>query len=95
MVGFFASVMWSILISLALNSVEEHHGTIAGILVMGIVGGAVWPLLIGALGDIFGLKTGMYLLFVSLAYILAIGFWANPIITNKTISLKKKELDNE
>ena len=95
MVGFFASVMWSILISLALNSVEGHHGTFTGIMVTGIVGGAVWPLVIGSLGDVYGLKIGMLLLFVSLAYILMVGFWAKPIITNKTISLRKKELHSE
>ena len=38
MVGFFASVMWSIIISLALNSVSKHHGSFSGILVTGIAG---------------------------------------------------------
>src|SRR5690606_24316000 len=47
--GFFASVMWSIIISLALNSVSSHHGTFAGILCTGIVGGAVVPPIIGGL----------------------------------------------
>src|SRR4029077_20344889 len=28
-VGFFASVMWSIIFSLALNSVEKHHGSVS------------------------------------------------------------------
>ena len=27
MVGFFISVMWSIIVSLALNSVATHHGS--------------------------------------------------------------------
>ena len=85
LMGFCASAMWPIIISLALNSVKEHHGTFAGILVTGIVGGEIWPLAIGYLGDIFGLKIGMALLFISLGYILAIGFWAKPLVTNKTI----------
>ncbi|MCZ6693919.1 MAG: MFS transporter, partial [Bacteroidetes bacterium] len=55
------------------------------ILVTGIVGGAVWPLIIGSLGDEMGLKTGMLLLYVSLLYILGIGFWAKPLVTNRTI----------
>ena len=33
LVGFFASVMWSIIISLALNSVKHHHGSLSGIIV--------------------------------------------------------------
>jgi fucose permease len=92
MVGFFASVIYPIIFSLALNSVKEHHGSFSGILVTGIVGGAIIPLVIGWLGDHFGLRNGMYFLYLTLGFILSIGFWAKPIITNKTIQLfgKKK-----
>jgi FHS family L-fucose permease-like MFS transporter len=90
MVGFFASVIYPIIFSLALNSVEEHHGSFSGILVTGIIGGAIIPLVIGWLGDHFGLKTGMCFLYLTMGYILSIGFWAKPIITNKTIQLFKK-----
>ena len=90
LVGFFASVIYPIIFSLALNSVEEHHGSFAGIIVTGIIGGAILPLLVGWIGDYFGLRTGMCILFISLAYILSIGFWAKPKVTNKTISLFKK-----
>jgi len=87
--GFFLSVMWSIIFSLALNSVKKHHGSFSGILCTGIVGGAFVPLIIGGLGDLFGLKVGMMFLYVTLGYIMSIGFWAKPIISNKTINLKK------
>lgn len=83
--GFFLSVMWGVIFSLALNSVKEHHGSFAGILVTGIVGGAFLPFIIGGLSDIFSLKTGMMVLYLSLGYIFAIGFWANPLVKNKTI----------
>ncbi len=89
LVGFFASVMYPIIFSLALNSVEEHHGSFAGILVTGIVGGAIMPLIVGSLGDFIGLRFGMLFLFIPIGYILSIGFWANPIISNKVISRKK------
>lgn len=89
MVGFFASVMWSIIISLALNSVESHHGSFSGILITGIAGGAILPLIVGWLGDQFDLRTGMFFLFISLGYILSIGFWSKPLINNETISRKK------
>lgn len=90
-VGFFASVMWSIIISLALNSVSSHHGSFSGILVTGIAGGAVIPLIVGGLGDIFGLKAGMFFLFVTLAYVLSIGWWAKPLINNQTLQFTSKE----
>lgn len=84
-VGFFMSVMYPIVFSLALSSVDEHHGSFAGILVTGIIGGAVVQVLIGGLGNIFGLRTGMLFLYITMGYILSIGFWAKPLITNKTI----------
>jgi fucose permease len=88
-VGFFFSVMWSVIFSLALNSVEKHHGSFSGILCTAIVGGAIIPLIIGSLGDLFGLRFGMTFLYVTLGYTLSIGFWANPLITNATIGSKK------
>lgn len=83
--GLFLSVMFPIIFSLALNSFKENHGSFSGILVTGIVGGAILPFIIGGIGDIFGLKIGMSILFVSLAYIFSIGFWAKPLINNKRI----------
>ncbi len=89
MVGFSLSVMWSIIFSLALNSVDKHHGSFSGILCTAIIGGAVVQLFIGWLGDTFGLRAGMSFIYITLAYMLFIGIWANPIITNETIRLKK------
>jgi FHS family L-fucose permease-like MFS transporter len=89
-VGFFASVMYPIIFSLALNSIDEHHGSFAGIMVTGIIGGAIVPLIIGGLGDALGLRTGMFFLYITLGYILSIGFWARPLITNQTVFNKEK-----
>jgi MFS transporter, FHS family, L-fucose permease len=90
-VGFFASVMYPIIFSLALNSIDEHHGSFAGIMVTGIIGGAIVPLIIGGLGDALGLRTGMFFLYITLGYILSIGFWAKPLITNQTVFNKKEK----
>ncbi len=91
LMGFAASVMWSIVFSLALNSVESHHGSFSGILCTAIIGGAVVPLIIGWLGDMFGLRTGMFFLYITLGYLLSIGIWAKPLIVNETISSKKEK----
>ncbi|NAY92832.1 MFS transporter [Muricauda sp. JGD-17] len=82
--GFFMSVMYPIIISLALNSFKEHHGSFTGILMSGIMGGAVMQLLIGFIIDHASLKTGMLLNFIGLAFIFSIGIWAKPLISNKT-----------
>lgn len=91
-VGFFASVMYPIIFSLALNSIAEHHGSFAGIMVTGIIGGAIVPLIIGGLGDALGLRTGMFFLYITLGYILSIGFWAKPLITNRTVFDKTEKV---
>lgn len=84
-IGLFASVMWPILVSLALNSVAEHHGSFAGILSTGIMGGAVIPLIIGRIGDHFGLRIALCFLYLTFGCVLTVGFWAKPIISNATI----------
>jgi fucose permease len=90
-IGFLISVMWPVIFSLALNSVAENHGSFSGILVTGIVGGAVVPLIVGSLGDVLGLRYGMFFLYLTFGYILSIGFWAKPLVTNKTIEFSSKE----
>jgi fucose permease len=89
LMGFAASVMWPVIFSLALNSVESHHGSFSGILCTGIIGGALVPVLVGRLGDAFGLRQGMFVLYLTLGYILSIGLWARPLIANKTIAVKR------
>jgi MFS transporter, FHS family, L-fucose permease len=92
--GFFLSVLWSIVFSLALNSIDKHHGSFSGILCTGIIGGAIVPLIVGFLGDLIGLRFGMLFLFVTLGYIFSIGFWAKPLINNETIFNKKDQDKN-
>jgi len=90
-IGFTISVLWSIVFSLALNSMEEHHGSFSGILVTGIAGGAVVPWIIGGLSQLFELRFAMLFLLITFGYVFAVGIWARPIISNKTISLRRKE----
>lgn len=94
LIGFFASMMWPIISSLALNSVAEYHGSLAGILCTGIMGGAVVPVVIGRLGDHFGLRVGMCFLYLTFGCVLSVGFWANPRITNETFFNKVVAADN-
>jgi len=89
--GFWTSVMWATIFALALNSVDRHHGSFSGILCTGIIGGAVLPWIVGKLGDSFGLRSGMLVIFLTLGYITSIGFWAKPLIVNATIGSKKRK----
>lgn len=89
--GFCLSVMYAIIFSLALNSVSKYHGSFAGILCTAIAGGAIFSLLIGKLKDMIGLQAGMMILYLPLAYILSISFWAKPLVQN---ALLKKKSNN-
>jgi fucose permease len=88
-IGLFASIMWPVLVSLGLNSVSEHHGPLAGILSTGIMGGAIVPVVIGRIGDHFGLRTGLAFLYLTFGCVLSVGFWARPIISNATVNRKR------
>ncbi|ROU06243.1 MFS transporter [Lysobacter enzymogenes] len=83
--GFFLSVMFSVIFSLGLNSVSQHHGAFSGILCSGILGGAIVPLLIGILADRWGLRAGLSLVFLPLLYILSVAAWARPLVRNQTV----------
>jgi fucose permease len=86
--GFCLSVMYGIIFSLALNSITRFHGSFAGILCTAIAGGAIFSLLIGKLKDVIGLQAGMMILYIPLAYILSLSFWAKPLVQNATINKK-------
>lgn len=87
--GFTISVMFSIIFSLALNSVPHNHGSFSGILCTGIFGGALIPLIVGVFGDMLGLRSALTFLYLSVGYIAYLAFYAKPIIENKTLSLKE------
>jgi fucose permease len=89
-IGFLISVLYPIIVSLALNSLDEHHGSFAGILCTGIVGGAIVPWIIGGLSQVTGLRIAMLFLLITFGYMFSIGIWAKPIVLNKTIRLRKR-----
>jgi fucose permease len=92
--GFLTSLMYGSVFSLGLNSLSKHHGSFSGIMCTGIIGGAVVPFLIGALGDITSLRIGMLLIYLTILFMLYIAITAKPLVNNKTVRLRdlfKKE----
>jgi fucose permease len=88
-IGFSISMMYSIVFSLGMNSAPSNHGSFAGILCSAIVGGAIGPLIISALSDLFSLRVGMCFIFLTIGFMMFIGFWAKPLVNNKTITLRE------
>lgn len=97
--GFTISVMYPIIFSLGLNSIPRHHGTFAGIMCTGILGGAIVPLVIGGIAQLTGLRVAMFFIYVTLVYILGISIWARPIVSNATFKRDKgrgtRRMNNE
>jgi fucose permease len=90
-IGLFASVMWPITISLALNTVLEYPGALAGIMCSGIMGGAVMPLITGRIADSCGLRIGMCILYLTFGWIFAVSLWARPLISNQKFGTAKPQ----
>lgn len=55
-VGFFNSIMFPTIFTLAIRGMGEHTGRASGYLCQGIVGGAILPLLQGLAADVIGLQ---------------------------------------
>tara|TARA_Y100000996_G_scaffold258978_1_gene203898 strand:- start:1298 stop:1933 length:636 start_codon:yes stop_codon:yes gene_type:complete len=85
LIGFSLSGIWALVISLGLNSVKNNHGTFTGILLTGIVGGAIFPFLIALISHLSELRYGMLLIFLGLLYISYIGFYSRPIEKNSLL----------
>jgi fucose permease len=84
LVAAFESVMWPVILSLALNSVSRHHEVLSGFMFTASVGGALGPVIVGSMGDLFGLGISLNYLFLPLLIVLSVAFWAKPLITNRT-----------
>jgi len=77
--------MWPIIMSLAFNSVTRHHEVLSGFMFTAAIGGALGPVIIGSMGDLFGLGASLHYLFLPLLVVLSVAFWAKPLVVNRTV----------
>ncbi len=76
-VGLFNSIMWSNIFTLAITGLGPHTSQGASLLVMGILGGALIPLLQGWMADTIGLKPSFIIPAICYAYIAAYGLYCS------------------
>lgn len=75
LMGYGNGNPFSIVFSRAMNAVPEKKNEVSGLLIMGICGGAVFPIFMGAASDAMGSQTGAVLaMSVGILYMLV--FWA-------------------
>jgi FHS family L-fucose permease-like MFS transporter len=72
-VGLFNSIMFPTIFTLAVDGLGKHTGQGSGILCMAIVGGAIVPVIQGALADTIGIHHAFFLPILCYLYILYYG----------------------
>jgi FHS family L-fucose permease-like MFS transporter len=68
-VGLFNSIMFPTIFTLAIDGLGDRTGQGSGVLCMAIVGGAILPVVQGAVADHAGVHLGFVVPMVSYAYI--------------------------
>lgn len=76
-VGLFNSIMWSNIFTLAIAGLGPHTSQGASLLVMGILGGALIPLLQGWMADVVGLKLSFIIPALCYVYVASYGLYCS------------------
>lgn len=78
LMGFLCSSIFTIIYARALSVAPVKENEISGLMIMGIVGGAIIPLLMGVAADAVGSLTGsIVVLFLSVIYLVCLSFCRN------------------
>ena len=75
--GLFNSIMWSNIFTLAIDDLGEHTSQGSSLLVMMIVGGALFPPLMGQVADLAGIRAAFFVPVLSYVYIGWYGWWSH------------------
>jgi FHS family L-fucose permease-like MFS transporter len=74
-VGLFNSIMWSNIFTLSIHGLGEYTSQGSSLLVMAILGGALLPLIQGALADQWGIKHSFIIPVIGYLYIAFFGYY--------------------
>jgi len=75
LVGYFTCASFTSIFSAAINSFNENHGTISGILGTAIVGGAVVGWLVGFTGQYTNMRWGMLINVLAFVYVFLLAYF--------------------
>lgn len=84
--GLFNSIMWSNIFTLAIDDLGEQTSQGSSLLVMMIVGGALFPLLMGAVADNYGIRQAFFVPIISYVYIAWYGWWSQRRLNAKGLA---------
>ena len=80
LMGFGNGNPFSIVFARALAAVPNQKNEVSGLLIMGICGGAVFPMLMGAASDAIGSQTGAVVV-ISVGVLYLFVFWMRSLLT--------------
>ena len=72
--GLSVANVFSIVFSAALKKMPNHTNEISGLMIMGVAGGAVFPIIMGLVSDSFGQVAGISVLALAFIYLLFTSF---------------------
>ena len=72
--GLSVANVFSIIFSAALKKMPDHTNEVSGLMIMGVAGGAVFPIIMGLVSDSFGQVAGMSVLVLAIIYLLLTSF---------------------
>ncbi|BDD11326.1 MFS transporter [Fulvitalea axinellae] len=79
-VGLFASVMWGCIFPLGIRDMGKLTGKASGAMIMGVLGGAIIPLIQGYLADVSGIQFSFIVPVVCFAYIFSYAVWGSKVL---------------
>jgi fucose permease len=82
LMGFGNGNPFSIVFARALQAIPEKKNEVSGLLIMGICGGALFPMLMGAASDAVGSQAGAIAV-VSIGVLYLLGYWMAGLRTKK------------
>ena len=74
LVGFGNSNVFSLFLSHALMYRPDRQNEISGLMLMGLIGGAIFPPIMGAAADVAGQFGGILVMAIGCLYVLVVGF---------------------
>jgi FHS family L-fucose permease-like MFS transporter len=79
-VGLFHSIMWGAIFTLSVNKLGKYTNIASGVFMIGVIGGAIFPLLQGLMADfIGGWRISWLLVIVCELYMLYYAIWGSKV----------------
>jgi fucose permease len=75
LIGLSASNIFPLIFSLTVKEYPERANEISGLMIMAVSGGAIIPLIVGVIADIFNIRTGMYVFVFCSLYLIFVSLY--------------------